>query len=567
MTGNYLRISGMASGMDIDSLVQNLMKAERTKVDKLLQKKTLNEWKQNNYNDVNKLFANFVLDTKKDFGLTMSTTSGTILNTGVASLDWIKSASISDSDVADVKAYTNSVQGSYEVNVTRLAENWASASSANVSVGDRANLATQLGLQATDRIKFTIAADGGRSVTIDKTNLDTVEMSDIVNEINRANIGVTAVYDGDIDRFFLQTTATGASKTITITDESVLTGGAKFVSGGGSLLKLQYQDSGGVSHDVVDGTYSGVDALFDFGAALGITRSSNNFTINNISFTLKNTGAAAVKVNTNVSGIYEKVNNFVTKYNELINSINTELSKSRYSDYHPLTDEQRESMSEKQIEQWETKAKSGLLKNDDITERILQSIRAGMYQEVKGTVGIYDQLTEIGITTEGYTSGSRGGKLAINKAKLTAAIEADPNSVVELLFKEPDAGLNYKSEESMTSAEITQKRQESGLVGRLYDNIVAGMKTVIEKAGVGDNAELYRNVNSMILLDFVTQHSSISMMDKEADRLVISIDNLYGQLDRTEERYYSQFTAMETALQRLNEQSSYLSSLSTSSGS
>jgi flagellar hook-associated protein 2 len=264
-------------------------------------------------------------------------------------------------------------------------------------------------------------------------------MDSIVKDINNAKLGVTAIYDATADRFFLQTDQTGTANTVTITDNSTLSDGSRFnfITGSNSKLKLNYLDSSGNKQDVLDGTYSGQNAIVDFGAATGIEQGSNQFTLNGISFDLKKTGGPfTVEVKTNVTGIYEKIEKFVNQYNDLIGKLGSKLGEKAYRDYLPLTQEQRESMTEKQIEQWEEKAKSGLLRNDLVLDRLQQSMRSGMYQEVSGVTGIYDQLTQIGIVTEGYSKGSRGGTLSINKTQLTAAIEKDVDSVLELLFKE-----------------------------------------------------------------------------------------------------------------------------------
>lgn len=556
-----MRIGGLASGMDIDQLVSEMMRAERTKVDTITQDKTLLSWRQEAYQEVNRLLANFILDSKKDLGLTRVTSSGTLFSSGVNSLDWVKSATISNEDLAQVQAATGAVAGTYQLKVSRLASNWSAASSAAVSVGDKANLATQFGLADTDELNFTITTNLG-SVNIHKTDLSSVSLNDVIKEINQANIGVTALYDAELDRFFLQTKNTGVANTIEISDESTLSGGgsgSNFLTGSNNTLKLQYLDDGGAAREVADSTaYSGVDALFDFGAATGLTQSSNTFTLNNVNFTLKETGTATLNVATNVQGIYAKISDFVQKYNEMLEKTNGELSAKRYSDYRPLTDAQRESLSDKQAEKWEEKAKSGLLRNDSVLARTLSSIRSGLYEKVAGSTGVFAQLTEIGITTESYDRGSRGGKLMIDSSKLTKAIERDADSVLELLFKKPESSLALKQESTLTAAEIAEKRSQSGLITRLYDNVIAGMKDVISKAGPGNDVELYRNVNSTILIDFVVEHGSISMLDRDMGHLEKRIDTLEIYLAKKETRYWSQFTAMEKAMQRMNQQSAWI---------
>lgn len=555
---NNMRIGGLASGMDIDQIISDLMKVERKKVDTVEQNKQILQWRQENYQEVNRVMANFILDSKKEFSLNQTSAAGAIRNSSVSSLEWVKSASLTDSQIADVKAYANAVQGTYNINVTRLAANWSAASSEKISVGDQGNLATQLGLAHTDTLDFTITTNQG-SVQIKKTNLDSVSMTDLVNEINKSELGVTAVYDSSLDRFFLQTKNTGNVNTISISDHSTLADGGSFITGSSGKLKLQYLDGNGAAQDVADSTtYAGEDAVLDFGAAKGITQSSNTFTINNVNIMLKATGTASLNVTADVKGAYEKISAFVQKYNEMIDKLNLELSEERYVDYKPLTDEQRETLTGQQIEQWEEKAKSGLLRNDTILERAMSSIRSGLYQEVTGVAGIYKQLTEIGISTESYASGSRGDKLVINTDKLTKALEKDVDSVLELLFKKPEISLAIKSENEMTYAEVKEKRSQSGLITRLYDNVIAGMKKVIQRAGPGNDVALYRNVNSTILIDFVVEHGSISILERDIDGLNDKLKTMSKYMLRKEDHYWRRFTEMEKAIQRMNQQSLWL---------
>ena len=255
-----MRIGGLASGMDIDQLVNDLIRAERTRVDKVAQNREFLIWRQEAYQAINRLFANFILDTKKEFGLSRTTASGVLLSNSVNSLDWVKTATLTNEKLASVKVDANAVAGSYELKVHRLASNWSSASSDAISEGASDNLAMQFGLAETDTLKITITTNLG-SVTIEKTDLSHVTINDIVKEINQADIGVVAMYDAASDRFFLQTKHTGSDNWVRINDESVLTDGEDFTNFINGKLKLQYLD-GQVARDVADGVdYSGENAL------------------------------------------------------------------------------------------------------------------------------------------------------------------------------------------------------------------------------------------------------------------------------------------------------------------
>lgn len=565
-----MRIGGIASGMDIESMVNDMMKVRRMKVDRLEQQKTLAQWRQEVYSNVNKTFGNFILDTKKDFELSLTTASGIALDKSVSSLGWVKKASISDETKAEISARADAAKGTYKVHVDQIATNWSCASSTGISTGDKSDLASQFGLtDPGDKIEFTIETKVGEklkteTITITNEELSTMSMNDLVAKINGADLDVTAVYDKDADRFFFQTNNTGSENTVKITDNSTISDGRSFFTGANSVLKLQYLDNAGNSHIVEDATlgaaavYGGVDAQFDFGAAQDIIQSSNTFIMNGINFKLKETGDFTIDISTNTDGIVDKVKGFVAAYNKMIDEMATKLSEERYKDYQPLTQEQRDAMSEKDVELWEERAKSGLLRNDSILSGTIQSMRSGLYQEVEGVNGQFSQLTQIGISTQKYVIGAVGGKLQINESKLRDAIEEDPDGVMEMLFKQPDSDLKYKSESTMTSAEINEKRSQSGIITRLYDNMISGMKDVVFKAGSGNNSSLYSNVSSSIMIDYVAECSSISMLDKETDDLSKRIYSENARLVDYENSLWRKFTAMETALAKMNQQSTSL---------
>lgn len=573
-----IRIGGLASGMDIDQIVTDLMRAERVKVDKVLQDKTLVEWTRDAYNDLNKKLAEFVLNTRQALGLT-STSTGTVMSRSVSSLDWVKTAAVSNPTIVGASARANTPNGTYSLNVHNLAENWSSASFEAISASnDRANIRSQFALSENDIIDFTITTENEKNdqqsirLYIDKDqayisvtdatgsekltqlegrDLSNISLSSIASQINNAKIGATAIYDATTDRFFLQTSDTGSGNSLRVDDNSILyddEGNPIEDQGFIGKLKLRYFDGETMSDVSLGTSYSGIDARLDFGAATDITMSSNRFTINNIDLNIKAVGKTTVTVGTDEESIIDKIKDFVNSYNEMIDHVNGVLTQNRYRDYPPLTADQKEAMTEKEIELWEQRAKSGLLRNDLIISRTSQNMRSGLFQNVEGLDGIFNHLTDIGITTEGYAAGSMGGKLVIDESKLREAIRSDIDGVMNLLFKEPDSKIT----------DTNEKRANTGLIARLYSDVAAGMKEIINKAGPGDDRQLYRNVDSTMLLDFVTKNSSISMLDSSITNYERRIQDLEARLAKREENYWRQFTAMERALNEMYAQSQWL---------
>lgn len=559
-----MRISGLASGMDIDQLVKDMMRPMQMRIDKVTQQKTVGEWTQEAYNDINATLARFVLDRTADFGSTLSTVSGTIRSAD--RLTWLKAASSSDTSIIEVTAGATAVEGSFSINVQRLAANWAAASAdALPALGTNPdgstmtdNLLNQFSLDPSAVIDFTVTTNSGairvtndqsatevEGVKLVKIGLETASLSQVAKELNDAGIGVKASYDSGIRRFFLQTASSGSANTLKIDDNSTgLGAGVGFLAsqGSGSLLKL----SDSVGQTATGVTYGGVDALLDVGAAKGIVQSSNEFSVNGVNFSLRKLGVATVQVSTDVNTAFDRVKKFVDEYNKLIDTLETKLNEKYNKNYQPLTDEQRESMSEDQVIKWEERAKTGLLSGSQEISRLLTNIRSDMIKPVVGLRDDLNTLTELGIGTAPY---SRDGKLVIDETKLKEALQRDADSVMQLLFKTPDPA----------TADETAKKEQTGLVNRLFGNIIDGMKGIISKAGTGNNASLYRSVQATIMLDFVTNQSSKSIIDESIQRYQKTIASLNDRFITTQERYYARFTAMERAIDRANSQSMWLS--------
>jgi len=531
-----IRFGGMASGLDTESMVKELMKAERAKVDKLQQSKQTKTWVQEAYNDMNKSFANFILDSKKALGITRTSSTGSTYSTSYSSFTWVKSASSSNESTFTATATTSAVSGTHSIKVEKLATGVNVASGVDIAVRNgKADVTSTTTLSELGIADGTVTFEGASGPISYLANETVAELVSKINSLKDASgnaLGIKATFDETSNRLFLSTTSMGSSAKINITADAgmLFTGGAsKFAT------------------DLTAGTaVVGQDAEIDFDGAAGIKYSSNQFTINGITIDLKAAQPGVentIKVDTNTDGIVEKVKAFVDSYNTLIDSVNTKLGEKKYRDYQPLTDEQKEAMDEDTIKLWEEKAKSGLLRNDSTLQRTLETIRSSLYEKVEGVSGSFSSMFEIGITTGSYTD---KGKLEIDETKLREKIMQDPDGVMELLFK------------TSSSSDDETKQKESGIINRIYDNMVEGMKDVIDKAGAGDNASLYRKVQSNIMIEFVVKGSK-SLIDEDLLSIAKRIDTENDRLSDVEDRYWKRFTALEKAMQQMNSQSTWLS--------
>ncbi len=342
-------------------------------------------------------------------------------------------------------------------------------------------------------------------------------LNSVINKVNSSNVGVSMFYDSFSDQMTLTRTETGNFNGLDSSDTGYSQTVDNEINTNGSFLTDLLRFGSGTET-------GGENAIFSVNG-LSTERNSNTFEMNGVTFTLKQTFTnenIGISVNNDSTKVFENIKSFVEKYNELIDKIGNKLSEESYRSYKPLTDDQREQLSDKQQEQWEEKAKSGLLKSDPILSGALSQMRNDFYARVSNSnvSSLFNQLASIGISTS--PNYREGGKLIINEAKLKKAIETDPNSV-ENLFK--GTGSTY---------------EEKGIIQRLYDSANSTMEKLKSKAG-----------NSFS----TNQQFSLG---RELTNVDSNIDRFENRLKQVEDRYWRQFTAMEKAVQRSNQQSMYL---------
>lgn len=627
-----MRIGGIASGMDTEQMVQDLMRAESMRLNKYTREQEALTWKREAFNTTNKKLAEFILAVRKDFGLTKTTSSGTIVSSSKNSFDWVKTASVSNESVLTATASANAMSGTHKIEVENLAEG-ASVTSKDIShlIGEDGKFIDENGDPITSSDISISTSSGTATFTIGTADGEIDNINDLVKEISNAEdangnaLGLRAAYDKDLGKLMINTKDQGKEQFIsiggTLKDDFIdaskgveakeynlgdLTGDVSFTLDGTTLNltdpdtddlinaintdadlgkdfyayksgeELVIESLNGKNIDLSSGAInteelitiqdSGTDAKINFNGET-IEKPSNNFSIYGVNYQLKSADPGTeitVNVDTNVEGMMEKITGFVDKYNELIDEINGKLGEKEYRDYQPLISEEKEAMTEKEIELWEEKAKSGLLKNDATLTRTLQSMRSGLYgsvytdgsntQNKDNLLPGFSHITQIGITTGNYQS---GGKLEIDENKLRAAINDNPEGVVDLLFKTSDT--EVKEGEDDYNDKKAKHSAESGLVNRLFGDMISGMQEVVRISGTGEDASLFRDVKSNMLIDFVTG-GSMSKIDKNIMNIGDRIAREERLLSSKESRYWSEFTAMEKAMEKMNQQSGWLMS-------
>ena len=233
---------------------------------------------------------------------------------------------------------------------------------------------------------------------------------------------------------------------------------------------------------------------------------------------------------TNVDDMMNKIKEFVTTYNGMVKDLMAQTKESKYRDYAPLTAEQRKEMDEDEIKLWEEKAKSGLLRNDSLILNGLSNMRSLVYHSNPAIEDKrYSTLYSIGITTS--KSYSDGGTLEIDEEKLRKAIEENP-SAVEQLFKN-----NSGSKNEVIDGKKVDTR---GYLTKLRESMSQLESNIEKKAGRSTMTEQQYSLGKYL----IDTNSRISTWE--------------SKLKNIEDRYWKQFNAMESAINKANQQSSAL---------
>ena len=470
------RITGLSnSGLDTDTLVKNLMQAQRAKYDKLNQQKIQSEWKKTDYNTLNTAISSFRNTTVFNFKMS-------------SSLNPVRAESTDQTKVT-ATANATATTFTHALDVTTLATG-ASMASTGAAVWSAPAADTTVNINGTNiAVKATDTA------------------YNFVSTINNtAGLNVKANYDATLNKFFLYSTDMGGAAKIDLTANA---GAEKTL-----LDNLQLNTGTAVTGTNSVFTLDGVSS-----ASLGIT--GNTFTVSGVKYNLKATGTASVAVSSDTDKVVANVKSFIDSYNTMLGTINSELSEARYKDYLPLTEEQKTAMKDSDITAWEAKAKSGLFRNDSILSTLSYAMRDNVSAQITGLTGTYTSASSIGIATGEY---SEKGKLHLDEDKLRKALEADPQ-IVQKIF-----------------GTIGSSASTNGVATRLADTLQVAIDKIKVEGGTTASANG----------DFT------SALGKKINDYAKSMLNMDKRLKEIEDNYYTKFSKMETALTKMNSQSSWL---------
>jgi len=478
------RIVGLASGLDVDSIVKALITTEQSKVDKFKSEQTLLQWKNDAYTDVKKLISDF---NNKYFSALSSSTnliSGSAFN--------VKAITTSSNLYANITANSDAVDGSYTINsITSLATGACIESEA-------LSISATTKLQDLNLDNPLVFEDNMLSFSLNGTEFEfksDESLQSIIKKVNSSDVGVTMSFSSLSGKISIKSKTLGTNTSFDFSDTS-----------GNFLSAFGFAE-----------TSSGTDAVLKINN-YDVVQKSNNFTIDGVTYNLlKETNeSVSFTVNQNIEDTCNRVKNFINDYNTLLDTLTTKLNEEKYRTYSPLTEAQKEDMSEEEIKTWESKAKSGLLKGDSNLRSLISNLRNSFIQTIEG-VGL--TAYDIGISTSNWFE---KGKITLDENKLKSAIANKPDALKELFLK------------SSSSSDFKTKYNESGIIER-FSLTIKNYST---------------NLTSETL-------KSLSKKIKDYDEI---ISNAIEKMNDKEDFYYKKYSLLETTLNKLNSQSNSLSS-------
>ena len=537
-----IRITGLNSGLDTEAIISELVSAYRTKEEKYQKAQTKLSWKQ---------------DAWKDLNIKVRSLYDNISNLRFTSAWTMKKTTVSDSTKATVTAAGSCVNGTQTLKIKQLAKGTyiTGGEISNTSAGTAPTSATklsELGYTGSGGDIQVKDSSGNVVKTVSVTGNTTIK--DLVSALNGAG-DTKASFDATNKRIFMTSNKTGEQNAFSLDgDADILKTVGLSKEGGASIVDAQ-------------------DSEIELNGAK-FTSANNTYTVNGLTIDcLAETGNSEISITTSVDtqSMYDQVKSFLSQYNSLMKEMYSLYNADSAKGYEPLTDSEKDQMTDTEVEKWEEKIKAALLRRDDTLDGIMSTMKNAMstsYYIYNGNAVTYDSdkqyykcngnaiknsdgsyvtsasqlklwasangakkysLSSFGIKTEAYatmTANSSQDAYHIDGDAADSVSKNNSDVLMNMLSSDPDTVSSF------------MKQLTSGL----YSAIDTKMKSV---KGLSSSYTIYNDIE----------------MAREYSDYTDTISKWEDKLTDLEDSYYKKFAAMESALASLQSQSSSLSSL------
>lgn len=578
-----MRITGMYSGLDTESIISELVKAKSQKKVSLEKSQTKLSYKQEAWSTLNSKIYNLY--------------SKTIDNMAYSTAYKKQKTTVSNESVASVITNSNAVNGVQDLEVTNLARSGyltGAKLSEDGSYSGSTKL-SELDPSISGDVVFSVTV-GGETKEIELDADSTID--DVVKQLKEA--GVNASFDEKNQRLFVSSKTTGEAADFTLAastkdgfmalnalgindelsskeyynkyaslndeerdaliEEEVKKRAAEIQAKLDSLddeeekaaaEEMLKDDNAAIRESVTadierriafanevttsaDSTYStykaekkiaGEDAVITLNG-VEYTSENNNFEINGLTISAKSEGKATLTTADDYDAIYDVIKNFIEEYNELINEMDKLYNTKTASGYEALSDEEKETMSDREIEKWEDAMKESILYKDSTLSEVSNILKTVMMSgyEVNGKT-MY--LSDFGINKLGYFSASDNERNAyhIDGDSDDANTRGNSDVLKSMIANDPETVISFFTQLSKS----------------LYSELGKRMQSTD-----------YSSYNKVY---------NDKQMQSEYDSYTKKIAEQEEKITAAEDKYYKQFAAMETALSKLESKSNAIAGL------
>ena len=518
-----IRITGMNSGLDTESIITALTQTKKDKVDTYTGDQKKLTWKQDKWKALNKKVVSFYNGALSTMRFTTAYTK--------------KTTTSSNANAVTVVTGENAMNATQTMSVDRLAKA-AYLTGGKVKTSDseltkQTSVSTLSGFAAGD-IDITV---GDKKATISVDSSDTIES--VLNKIRNAKLKeldeetgeyvetketVSSKLDINFDeknsRFFVSAKETGEASNFSFSAvEGSDSDNNPVVALG--LAKEGEADSDGNTKNYIAGSSAQITLN-----GVQYTSDNNTFEINGLTITANEVTTSDFTLTTkqDTSGIYDNIKKLISDYNDLMKEFATLYNADSAKSYKMLTDDQKDAMSDSEVEDWENKIKEGLLSRDET----IGTVRSALQTIVASSITIGDKaysLASFGIATGSYFSTEENERDVLH-------IDGDPDDdtssgntdvLKAMIASDPDTVTKFFTEFSKS----------------MYTKLFDLMKG--------------------------TQYSSAftiyedKLMASQYSAYNTKISDAQSALEAAQDKLYKKFSTMETALSKINSSSSSLS--------
>ncbi len=506
-----IRITGMNSGLDTESIITALTQTKQTKLDNFKGDQKKLTWKQDKWKELNKKVVSFY--------------NGSLSTMRFSSAYSKKVTTASQSSAVSVVTGDGAMNASQTLDITSLAKA-AYLTGKEVKVGDekakKETSLSDLGIGAGEKLKFQIGDDPENVLSVTVEEGDTIDSLLYKLRSAKTESGDTLNfnYDEANGRFYVAAKTEGSKAAFHLVNDE---------ESGNAMSKLGFALDGADEENSTN-YIQGSSAKIKLNG-VEYTSETNTFEINGLTITA-NEIASGITLTTkqDTSGIYDSIKNMLKEYNDLMKEVSTAYNADKAKKYKMLTDDQKEQMSDKEVEEWEKKIKDGLLSGDETLSNLRNGLRGlisdGLDIKLKdGSTATY-YLSNFGISTGSYfnTEENERDALHIDGDKDDSTVSGNTDLLSAMIMSDPDAVSDFFSQFA------------KNMYGKLSD-LMKG----------SEFSSAYTIYEDKLM---ASQYSSYNT----------KISDAQSALEAAQDKLYKRFSKMETALSKINSSSGSISS-------